>query len=162
MTPSPKICTCLWFDGSHDAEAAAALYCSLIPGSDITAVSRYGKGAPMPEGSPMVVKFHLAGVPYMLLNGGPYYKLTAAASIVVEVSTQAEIDHLWSALTADGGKELQCGWLTDRYGVSWQIVPAQLGAWMTNPDRAISQRVMTAFMAMKKFDIAALERAAKG
>lgn len=158
--PSPKVSTCLWFNG--DAEAAAEFYCSLIPGSAITAVSRYGKGAPMPEGSTMVVKFHLAGVPYMLLNGGPYYTLTAAASIMVEVSTQAEIDNLWSALTAEGGKEVQCGWLTDRYGVSWQIVPDTMGTWMTNPDRAVGQRVMAAFMGMKKLDIAALEAAAKG
>lgn len=157
---SPKVSTCLWFNG--DAEAAAELYCSLIPGSGITAVSRYGKGAPMPEGSTMVVKFHLAGVPYLLLNGGPYYALTAAASIMVEVSTQAEIDHLWSALTAEGGKEVQCGWLTDRYGVSWQIVPDKMGQWMTNPDRAVGQRVMAAFMGMKKLDIATLEKAAKG
>ena len=110
----------------------------------------------------MVVKFHLADVPYMLLNGGPYYALTPAASIMVEVATQGEIDHLWSALTAEGGKEMQCGWLTDRYGVSWQIVPAQLGAWMTNPDRSVGQRVMAAFMGMKKLDIAVLEAAATG
>jgi predicted 3-demethylubiquinone-9 3-methyltransferase (glyoxalase superfamily) len=107
----------------------------------------------------MLVAFELGGVPYQALNGGPVYKLSEACSISVSCDTQAEIDRLWSALTADGGAESQCGWLRDRFGLSWQIVPSALGAWMTGPN---APRVVAAFMPMKKLDIATLERAARG
>jgi len=98
----------------------------------------------------------------MALNGGPMYKLSEATSIVVQCENQAEIDRLWTALTADGGKEVMCGWLRDRFGLAWQIVPAQIGDWMSNPDPAVGGRVMAAVMGMVKIDIAALEKAARG
>jgi len=160
MATDHKVVTCLWFD--QDAEAAAKFYVSLLGDSRIGKISRYGKNGRMPEGLAMVVTFELAGTPYMALNGGPVYKLSEATSIVVQCADQAEIDHLWSALTADGGKEIMCGWLTDRFGVSWQIVPAKIGEWMSNPDPKVGARVMAAFMSMKKLDIATLETAAKG
>ena len=156
----PKILTCLWFDAN--GEDAAKFYVSLLPGSSVGHIGRYGKGGRMPEGLAMVVRFDLAGTPYMALNGGPIFKQSEATSIVVQCQDQAEIDRLWSALTADGGKESMCGWLKDRFGVSWQIVPAIMGTWMSNPDPSVGARVMAAFMGMKKLDIAALETAARG
>jgi predicted 3-demethylubiquinone-9 3-methyltransferase (glyoxalase superfamily) len=151
-----RVTTCLWFD--REAEPAAQLYTSLIPNSHITAISRHGAGSPMPAGLAMTVAFELDGVPYQALNGGPIYKLSEACSISVACDTQAEIDRLWSALTADGGAESQCGWLRDRFGLSWQIVPSQMGAWMTGPNAG---RVVAAFMPMKKLDLATLEGAAR-
>ncbi len=124
MSAAQKVSTCLWFD--REAEDAARFYVSLLPWSRITTVSRYGKGAPMPEGTALMVVFELAGTEYMAINGGPMFTHSEAASIVVKCDTQAEIDALWSALTADGGKAQQCFWLKDRYGLSWQIVPARL------------------------------------
>jgi len=153
----PRVTTHLWFD--RDAEAAAQLYTSLIPNSRITATTRYGEGAPIPAGLVWAVNFELDGVPYHALNGGAHFKLTEACSISVACDTQAEIDRLWNALTADGGAESQCGWLRDRFGLSWQIVPSALSEWMKGPNAA---RVVAAFMPMKKLDIATLERAARG
>jgi predicted 3-demethylubiquinone-9 3-methyltransferase (glyoxalase superfamily) len=160
MANDPKVMTCLWFDAN--GEDAATFYVSLLPGSRIGHVSRYGKDGRMPEGLAIVVRFDLAGTPYMALNGGPIFKQSEATSIVVQCDDQAEIDRLWSALTADGGKESMCGWLKDRFGVSWQIVPSRLGEWMSNADPAVGARVMAAFMGMKKLNIAALEKAARG
>jgi predicted 3-demethylubiquinone-9 3-methyltransferase (glyoxalase superfamily) len=160
MASAQKVSTCLWYD--TEAEEAARFYTSLIEGSRITAVSRYGKGAPMPEGTVLTVNFELAGTAFMALNGGPYFKFTEASSMVVNCDSQAEIDRLWSALLADGGKEQQCGWLKDRYGLCWQIVPAKLLAMMQDPDREKSGRVMAALLKMVKLDLPALEAAYRG
>ena len=160
MANDSKVLTCLWFD--QNGEDAAKFYVSLLPGSKIGHVSRYGKNGRMPEGLAMVVRFDLAGTQYMALNGGPMFKQSEATSIVLQCEDQAEIDRLWSALTADGGKESMCGWLKDRFGVSWQIVPARMGEWMGGSDPAVAGRVGAAFMGMRKLDIAALEKAARG
>ena len=160
MTATPKVSTCHWFD--TQAEEAAKLYISLFDDSGIVRVSRYGKGTPMPEGTAMMVEFKLAGTHFMALNGGPHYKLTEASSMVVSCASQAEIDRLWVALLEGGGKESRCGWLKDRYGLSWQIVPARLGELMQEGDPVKSSRVMGAMMKMVKLDIAALEAAHRG
>ena len=159
MTPKQKVSTCLWFD--RQAEEAAKFYVSLFDNSRITSISRYGKGARMPEDLPLVVTFELDGRSFMALNGGPVFPFTEASSMVVQCETQAEIDRLWSALSA-GGKEVQCGWLKDKYGLSWQVVPARLGEMMTDCDPAKTARVMAAFMKMVKFDLATLEAAYRG
>lgn len=149
--PQPKIRTCWWFDGN--GHEAARYYVSLLPESYIEGEATAG-GAP-----PVVVQFTLAGVPMMILNGGPHYRQTPAASISVLTETQAETDGLWAALTADGGAESQCGWLIDRWGVSWQIVPRRLTELLGAPDRAAAALAQAAMMTMKKIDIAALEAA---
>jgi predicted 3-demethylubiquinone-9 3-methyltransferase (glyoxalase superfamily) len=159
MASAQKVCTCLWFDTR--AEEAAKFYVSLLPNSTITGVSRYGKGARMPEGTALVVNFKLAGTEFLALNGGPHFKFTEASSMVVHCDDQAEIDRLWSALL-DGGKEQQCGWLKDRYGLPWQIVPAKLRAMMQNSDQERSDRVMAALMQMVKLDLPKLEAAYEG
>jgi predicted 3-demethylubiquinone-9 3-methyltransferase (glyoxalase superfamily) len=158
MSKPSRISTCLWFDTK--AEEAANFYVSLFENAEITSISRYGPGGQMPEGLALMVAFEIEGVKFQLLNGGPMFAQTEAASISVSCNDQGEIDRLWSALTADGGKESMCGWLKDRYGVSWQIVPSALGALLS--DKAKAGRVMAAFMQMRKFDIAALEAAARG
>ena len=146
-----RVTTCLWFD--DQAEAAATFYTSLFDDSRITAVSR------QPDGRALMVVFELGGVEFQGLNGGPVFQLSEACSLSVICDTQSEIDRLWTALVADGGEESQCGWLKDRFGLSWQIVPSTLGAMMTDPDPDRVGRVAAAFMSMKKFDLAALEAA---
>lgn len=148
-----KVRTCLWFETG--GLAAATYYVGLIPGSRIETVLRHGR----PEDDPMVVEFSLAGTPLMILTAGDHYKLSPAASMSVLTDDQAETDDLWEALT-EGGEELQCAWLTDRYGVSWQIVPRRLPELLADPDPARAARAMEAMMRMKKIDIAALEAAA--
>src|ERR1700712_115446 len=138
-----QIYPCLWFDGK--AKAAAEFYCSVFKNSKII------------NDSPVVVTFELNGSRFMGLNGGPEFKFNEATSFVVNCDTQEEIDYYWNKLTADGGKESQCGWLKDKFGVSWQIVPSILASLMTDPDKA--KRVMQAFMKMKKFDIETLKQA---
>jgi predicted 3-demethylubiquinone-9 3-methyltransferase (glyoxalase superfamily) len=160
MPTKQKVSTCLWFD--TEAEEAAKFYVSLFDNSRITAVSRYGKGMPMPEGTVLTVVFELAGTEYMALNGGPLFKFSEASSMVVQCDTQAEIDRLWEALIAGGGHAQQCGWLKDRYGLPWQIVPARLREMMQDPDRARFGRLMAAIMGMVKLDIAKLEAAYRG
>lgn len=160
MIKPPKVTTCLWFD--TQGEEAATLYTSLIDNSRITNISRYGAGGHMPEGLAMLVAFELDGVGFSALNGGPIYQLSPAASLSVGCDTQDEIDRLWSALTAGGGVEIQCGWLTDRFGLSWQIVPNILPALLTDPDAAAAGRTMAAMMPMKKLDLAALLAAHRG
>ncbi len=160
MSRSQKVSTCLWFD--REGEDAAKLYTSLIAGSRIIHVSRYGEGTPMPAGTAMMVVFELAGTEYMALNGGPMFKHSEAASIVIKCDSQSEIDHLWSNLIADGGREAQCFWLKDRYGLSWQIVPSKLGEWMSSPDKAATGRVFGAMMASVKPIISELEAAFNG
>ncbi|MDI1354867.1 MAG: VOC family protein [bacterium] len=158
-----KMTICLWFD--DQAEQAANYYAGIFKDSSIGAISRYGKeGAEIhrkPAGSAMVVSFSLNGMNFMALNGGPIFKFNEAVSIVVSCETQEEIDHYWEALTLDG-EESNCGWLKDKYGVSWQIVPAALSKLMSAPDAAASQRVVKAFMQMKKFEIEKLIQAQQG
>lgn len=157
---TPRISTCLWFD--DNGEEAANFYVSLIANSRIVSVTRYGKGGRMPEGLAMLVRFELDGVPFGALNGGPIFPPSEAASIVVACDTQDEIDRLWAALTSNGGKPSQCGWLKDRYGVSWQIIPSMLAPIMEAGDEALLDRVMAAIMPMTKIEISKLEAARKG
>ncbi|MDX2012302.1 MAG: VOC family protein [Myxococcaceae bacterium] len=145
---------CLWFDGQ--AEEAVAFYVSLIPGSKVTKVT------PGPGGRALTVAFSLGGRDFVALNGGPQFHFTEAMSLVIHCDTQADIDRLWSALTADGGAESRCGWCKDRFGLSWQVVPRRLGELLSDPDRARAQRVVAAFMPMTKLVLADLERAFAG
>jgi predicted 3-demethylubiquinone-9 3-methyltransferase (glyoxalase superfamily) len=147
---------CLWFD--TQAEEAAAFYVSTFKGSRIVDVVRYPEGSPGTTGAVMTVRFILDGQEFLALNGGPAFTFSPAISLVVHCETQAEVDRLWETLTA-GGEEGQCGWLTDKYGVSWQIVPNALSAMMSAGDTAAAQRAFTAMLQMKKLDIALLERA---
>jgi predicted 3-demethylubiquinone-9 3-methyltransferase (glyoxalase superfamily) len=155
-----KITPCLWFDS--EAEEAANFYVSLFENSSITAVSRYGEGGPMPAGTALGVNFVLDGVEMQAINGGGAGSFTEALSLSVSAPTQAEIDRLWEALTANGGAESMCGWLKDRYGVSWQIVPPVLGELLSDPDAERAGRVMQAMLTMKKLEIAALQAAYAG
>jgi predicted 3-demethylubiquinone-9 3-methyltransferase (glyoxalase superfamily) len=151
-----KITPCLWFDGQ--AEEAARFYVSLFKNSRIDAISYYGEGAPRPKGSVLTVRFRLDGQEFLALNGGPEFKFTEAVSFIVNCTTQKKLDRLWEKLSR-GGKKVQCGWLTDRFGLTWQIVPAILGKMLGDPDPARSQRVMQAVMQMTKLDIQELKRA---
>jgi predicted 3-demethylubiquinone-9 3-methyltransferase (glyoxalase superfamily) len=160
MAKPQKITPFLWFDGN--AEEAVEHYTSLFPGSQVTKVARWGKGGPAPEGSVMNVTFELAGQSFIALNGGPHYKFTPAISLFVSCEDQAEVDRLWNRILSHGGKEVQCGWITDKYGVSWQIIPDALPRLMGDNDPVKAGRVAQAMMAMQKIDIAALERAYAG
>lgn len=153
----PSVSLCLWFDGR--AEEAAELYVSLVADSRITNVSRYPEGSPGVAGTVMMVHFVLGGIDVQALNGGPAHRFTDAVSLVVNPRTQEEIDKLWDALTAAGGAPGQCGWLTDRFGVSWQVVPPVLGELLSDPDPDRSGRAMQAMLGMSKLDIAALRAA---
>ena len=154
-----KITPFLWYD--NEAEEAATLYTSVFPNSKILSVNRYGAAGPGPEGSVMTVSFELDGQRFVALNGGPAHPLTEAVSYVVHCATQEEVDRYWNGLT-EAGEESVCGWLKDRFGLSWQIVPSRLPELLTDPDREKSQRVMQAMLQMKKIDIAGLEAAAQG
>lgn len=160
IQPSSKVTPFLWFD--TQAEAAARSYVALIPNSRIVDVAYWRDGAPFPAGSVMSVTFELDGHPYIALNAGTHYKLTPAFSLFVSCEDQAEVDHYWSALTANGGRPDQCAWLTDRFGVSWQIVPKALGRLLSDRDAGRASRAMQAMLSMQKIDVAALERAAAG
>jgi predicted 3-demethylubiquinone-9 3-methyltransferase (glyoxalase superfamily) len=151
-----KISPFLWFDGN--AEEAANFYVSIFKNSKILNISRYGDSGPGPKGSVMVVKFQLNGQEFMALNGGPAFKFTEAISFLVNCETQEEVDELWEKLTA-GGKEIQCGWLKDKFGLAWQIVPTILGELMTEKDPKKAARVMQAMMQMIKIDINKLQQA---
>jgi predicted 3-demethylubiquinone-9 3-methyltransferase (glyoxalase superfamily) len=155
-----KITPFLWFD--NQAEEAARFYVSLFKNSRIGEVSRYGEAGPGPKGQVMVIAFELDGVKFTALNGGPVFKLTEAFSLQVDCQDQAEIDRLWERLTADGGEPSRCGWLKDRFGLSWQIVPANLGQLIGGDDPAKASRAVQAMMQMGKLDIAALEAARQG
>ncbi len=152
-----KISPFLWFD--TQAEEAARFYVSVFKNSEILSVSRYPDGSPYPAGTAMAVSFVLDGVEFQALNGGPEYHFTEAISLFVSAETQEEIDELWEKLTSDGGEPGPCGWLKDRYGLSWQIVPPILGELLGDADQAKAGRVMEAMMAMGKLDIAALRAA---
>lgn len=156
-----KIVPCLWFDGQ--AEQAANFYTSLLPDSRVDKVVRSPTDTPSgPAGMVLVVEFTLAGQRYMGLNGGPQFPFTEAVSFQIYCDDQAEVDRLWAALTADGGSPSVCGWLKDRWGLSWQIVPKRLTELMKDPDPARAKRAMEAMMTMGKIDIAALEKAVGG
>lgn len=156
MNATQHLNICLWFD--NEAEEAARFYTSIFKNSTIGHISRYGKEGfefhGKPEGTALTVSFKLNNMSFNALNGGPQFKFNESVSIVVNCDTQEEIDHYWNHLTSDGGKESQCGWLKDKYGLSWQIVPTILGSLMSDPEKA--PRVMNAFLQMKKFDIATL------
>ena len=154
-----RVSTCLWFN--DQAEMAVAFYLSLFPNSRVIRTTYYLEGTPVPPGSVLTVQFLLDGTEYLALNGGPAFTFSPAMSMVAYCDTQAEVDRLWSSLT-EGGQEGQCGWLTDRFGVSWQIVPRQLLALLHTPDRPASQRAFDAMRAMRKLDIAGLETAYAG
>jgi predicted 3-demethylubiquinone-9 3-methyltransferase (glyoxalase superfamily) len=155
------ITSCLWFD--NEGEDAAKLYCSVFKNSKLGKVTRYGKEGfevhGQPEGKVMTVDFELEGSKFVALNGGPHFKFNEAVSFQIHCETQDEIDYYWSKLTADGGQEGPCGWLKDKFGLSWQVVPAMLIELLSGPDAARAQRVTKAFLQMKKFDIAALKSA---
>jgi|SRR5829696_876075 len=155
----PTITPCLWFDTK--GEEAAQHYTSIFPNSRITKVARYGAAGPRDAGTVMTVDFELDGQPFVALNGGPDFTFNEAISLQIDCASQEEVDHYWSRL-ADGGEEGPCGWLKDRYGVSWQVVPARLTELLDDPDRETSQRVMAAMLKMRKLEIAELEAAAAG
>jgi len=163
MQLAKPITPCLWFDTR--AEEAANFYCAIFKNSKITAVSRFPDAGQdvhgKPVGSVMVVAFELAGQPFVALNGGPQFKFDEAVSFQVFCDTQAEIDHYWNALTA-GGREGPCGWLKDKFGLSWQVVPSAMPRMMADPDPAKPARVMNTFMKMRRLDLAAIERAYTG
>jgi len=157
-----KITTFITFD--TQAEDAAKLYTSAFQGSKILATSRYGKNQPMPEGTVMTIELELAGQRLVLLNGGEWFrgKFTEGVSLQVDCETQAEVDAYTDKLTAGGGEVGPCGWIKDRFGLSWQITPVQLMRLISGPDKAKANRAMQAMMKMKKIDIAEIERAARG
>ena len=156
----PKITPFLWFD--NQAEEAANFYAAMFKNSKIVNVSRYGEAGPGPKGSAMTVTFQLDGQEFIALNGGPHFKFTEAISFSVDCKTQQEVDEYWEKLTAGGGKPSQCGWLKDKYGLSWQIVPTVLGQLLADKDPQKSKRVMEAMLKMTKIDIAGLKRAYEG
>jgi predicted 3-demethylubiquinone-9 3-methyltransferase (glyoxalase superfamily) len=152
-----KITPFLWFDGR--AEEAMNFYCSIFKNSKAGTVTRCGEAGPGPKGSVMSATFELEGQKFMALNGGPHFTFSPAISFFVSCRTQAEVDELWDKLSA-GGEKQRCGWLKDKFGVSWQIIPTALGELLQHEDAAKSKRVMQAMLAMNKLDIAGLERAA--
>jgi predicted 3-demethylubiquinone-9 3-methyltransferase (glyoxalase superfamily) len=165
MLHAQKLTPCLWFDGQ--AEEAAKFYCAIFDHSKITAITYYGKAGQeqhgQPEGSVLTVSFDLDGQSFTGLNGGPAFTFNEAISFQVNCQTQEEVDHFWGRLSAGGPVEAQqCGWLKDRFGVSWQIVPIAMMEMLKDPDTTKSQRAMAAMMQMKKLDIAALQRAFNG
>jgi len=152
-----RITPFLWFD--TQAEEAATFYASIFKNSKILKVARYGEAGPGPAGSVMIMNFQIEGQEFIALNAGPRFKFTEAISFVINCQTQEEVDHYWNKLTADGGQESMCGWLKDKYGLSWQVTPTILGELMADKDAKKAQRVMQAMLQMKKIDIAALKRA---
>jgi predicted 3-demethylubiquinone-9 3-methyltransferase (glyoxalase superfamily) len=156
-----KICPCLWFDG--EAEEAAKFYVSLLPDSRIETIQKNNVDSPGGKaGTVLVVEFTLAGQRFMALNGGMRVEYTHAVSFKIDCVDQAEVDRLWQALTSNGGQPSRCGWLSDRYGVSWQIVPSALPKYLGGPDRAGAARAMQAMLGMVKLDIDGLRKAYEG
>ena len=155
-----KITPCLWFD--HRIAEAVDFYISVFGDGTILSKSYYGEGAPQPKGSVLAMTFSLRGQTFMALNGGPLFRFTEAVSFMVKCESQAEVDHFWNALTADGGEESRCGWLKDKFGLSWQITPSALPRLIGDKDPAKAQRAMQAMMQMRKIDIATLEKAHAG
>jgi predicted 3-demethylubiquinone-9 3-methyltransferase (glyoxalase superfamily) len=157
QTVKTRITPMLWFD--TQAEEAAKFYTSIFPNSKIGHVARYGDSGPGAKGSVMVVEFELDGQAFTGLNGGPRFPFTEAISLVVNCSGQKEVDYYWDKLTADGGKPVQCGWLKDKYGLSWQVVPVEAIAMLSDADPARSNRAMAAVMKMVKIDLATIQQA---
>lgn len=155
-----RIGPCLWFDGQ--AEEAAVFYVSIFKNSRILQTTHYLQEMHRPKGSVLTVSFVLDGQEFLALNGGPEFTFSPAVSFVVYCETQAEIDEYWEKLTADGGKEVECSWLTDKFGVSWQIVPRVMLAMLSDPDTAAAERAFAAMLTMKKLDIAQLKKAFAG
>ncbi|MGW7072442.1 VOC family protein [Streptomyces sp. NPDC054855] len=153
----PRITPTLWFD--TQGEDAARFYVQVFPNSKITNVAHYGDAGPRPAGTVMTVDFELDGLPYLALNGGPQFTFNEAVSFTIECADQDEVDHYWTKLS-EGGEEGPCGWLKDKFGLSWQVVPAALGELVSDPDEARAQRAMAAMLGMKKIDVAALYAAA--
>lgn len=152
-----KIATHLWFD--RNAEEAIDFYCALLPDSRVKGKLLYGKDQMGPEGSVMSIVFDLCGQEFMAVNGGPHYRMSPAISLFLKCADQGEIDHYWEKLLAGGGQALACGWLTDRFGVTWQVVPEALYGMLADRDNSRSARVMAVLLGMTKLDLAALERA---
>jgi predicted 3-demethylubiquinone-9 3-methyltransferase (glyoxalase superfamily) len=161
MATVQKLTTCLWFDGN--AEEAARFYVSVFKNAKLGRISHYpNEGQDVhqqPEGKVLVVEFEIEGQKFIGLNGGPQFKLSEAVSFVVNCDSQAEIDHYWEKLTADGGQPSQCGWLRDKFGLSWQVTPSKIGDWITAADKQKSARVFAEVMKMGKLDLATLEQA---
>jgi predicted 3-demethylubiquinone-9 3-methyltransferase (glyoxalase superfamily) len=155
-----KITPCLWFEGN--GQEAADFYLSVFPNAKKGRVSYYGEGAPLPAGTLLTVELELEGQQFLILNGGPYVKFNDAVSFTVYCETQEEVDYYWDKLTADGGLEVQCGWLKDKFGVSWQITPTIMAQYVTDSDPEKVSRVMQTMMKMIKLDIATLQRAYNG
>ncbi len=164
QTSAKTIAPCLWFD--TQAEDAARFYCSVFKNAKLGKISRFPNAGQdvhgKPAGSVMTVEFELDGQPFLALNGGPQFKFDEAVSFQIYCDTQADIDHYWDKLTTGGGAEGPCGWLKDKFGLSWQVVPAAIPKMMADPDPVKSARVMNAFMKMKKLDLGAIERAYAG
>ena len=157
MARTQKITTFLWFNGN--AEEAVEFYTAVFADSRVTNVARWGEGGPAPQGSVMTIAFELEGQQFIALNGGPQFSFTPAISLFVSCDSQPEVDELWTKLLAGGGKPNRCGWLDDRFGLSWQIVPSALIELMSDPDAKASGRVAQALMGMQKIDIARLRQA---
>src|SRR6266404_507330 len=155
-----KITPFLWYDDK--AEEAANFYVSIFKNSKVVSVARYGEAGPGPKGSAMTVAFELDGQKFVALNGGPHFKFTEAVSFVVNCTSQEEVDYFWEQLLEGGGKESQCGWLKDKYGLSWQVTPTILPELLQNKDPEKANRVMQAMLKMVKIDIETLKRAAEG
>jgi predicted 3-demethylubiquinone-9 3-methyltransferase (glyoxalase superfamily) len=153
-----KITPFLWFD--NQAEDAAKFYISIFNNSKVGAITRYGEAGPGTPGSVLTVEFELDGLSFVALNGGPHFKFTEAISMQIACETQEEVDRLWSQLTEGGGQPGQCGWLKDKFGLSWQVVPTALPRLLKQPDAEKANRVMAAMLQMTKIEIAELERAA--
>ncbi len=152
-----KITPCLWFD--FNAEEAITFYKTVFPDLEVYGINRYPEGTPGLAGKVVTIAFRMAGQEFIALNGGPMYRFTEAVSFSIDCRSQEEIDYYWERLT-DGGEESMCGWLKDRYGLSWQVVPDGLGQLLFSPDTAVAQRVMEAMLKMRKLDIGILKRAA--
>src|SRR5687768_15098744 len=157
MATQQKIKTFLWFN--DNAEEAVNFYVSIFRNSKVVNVARYGEAGPGPKGSVMTCTFRLEGQEFIALNGGPHFKFTEAISLFVTCETQEEVDDLWKKLTADGGAPSKCGWLKDKFGLSWQIIPSTLMELMADKDPEKSKRVMQAMLKMSKIDIKALKKA---
>ena len=153
-----RIAPCLWFD--TEAAEAAAFYTSVFPNSRIVHVSHYGSAGPRPEGMVMEVEFELDGRSFLALNGGPQFRFTEAISLQADCKDQDEVDRLWNTLTSDGGEEGNCGWLKDKFGLSWQIIPTELPTLLSDPDPGRAQRAMQCMLQQNKIDIEAIRKAA--
>lgn len=160
MANAPKITPFLWFD--DNAETAVRYYLAVFPGAKLVSETRWGEGGPVPKGTLMLATFELAGQTFMALNGGPRYRFNGAVSFMIRCETQQEIDSLWAKLTSDGGEPGHCGWLKDKFGLSWQVVPTKIGELLDAKDPARARRVSEALLQMGKLDLKQLQQAYDG